>query len=55
MRTADGKRPAYNLQTAVDTEQGLIVAQKVTTESNDKRSLLPMAEAAKQALDNPRR
>jgi transposase len=53
MRTTEGKRPAYNLQTAVDTEQGLIVAQKVTTESNDQRSLLPMAEAAKQALGDP--
>ena len=53
MRTTDGKRPAYNVQTAVDTEQGLIVAQKVTTESNDQRSLLPMAAAAKQALGDP--
>jgi transposase len=53
MRTTDGKRPAYNVQTAVDTEHGLIVAQKVTTESNDQRSLLPMAEAAKQALGDP--
>ncbi len=53
MRTTDGKRPAYNVQTAVEAEQGLIVAQKVTTESNDQRSLLPMAEAAKQALGDP--
>jgi DDE family transposase/transposase-like protein DUF772 len=53
MRTPDGKRPAYNVQTAVDTEHGLIVAQKVTTESNDQRSLLPMAAAAKQALGDP--
>jgi transposase len=53
MRTTEGKRPAYNVQTAVDTEHGLIVAQKVTTESNDQRSLLPMAEAAKQALGDP--
>jgi len=53
MRTTDGERPAYNVQLAVDAEHGLIVAQKVTTEANDKRSLLPMAEAAKQALGDP--
>jgi transposase len=43
--------PAYNVQTAVDAEHGLIVAQQVTTQATDNRSLLPMAEAAKQALD----
>lgn len=53
MRTSEGKRPAYNVQTAVDAEHGLIVAQTVTTEANDKRSLLPMAEAAKQAVGAP--
>ena len=53
MRTTEGKRPAYNVQTAVDAECGIIVAQEVTTESNDTRSLLPMAEAAKQALGDP--
>ena len=31
MRTAEGKRPAYNVQTAVDAECGMIVAQAVTT------------------------
>jgi len=31
----------------------LIVAQQVTTEANDQRSLLPMAEAAKQAVGAP--
>ncbi len=50
MRTTDGERPAYNVQLAVDAEHGLIVAQKVTTESNDERRLLPMAEAAKHAV-----
>lgn len=45
--------PAYNVQTAVDAEHGLIVAQQVTTEPADNRSLLPMAEAAKQALGSP--
>ena len=49
MRTTDGERPAYNVQLAVDAEHALIVAQQVTTESNDERSLLPMAEAAKHA------
>jgi transposase len=45
--------PAYNVQTAVDAEHGIIIAHEVTSEATDNRSLLPMAEAAKQALDNP--
>src|SRR5208283_2322728 len=50
---AEQYAPAYNVQTAVDAEQhGIIVAQQVTTEATDNRSLLPMAEAAKQALEN---
>src|SRR5437879_10202072 len=53
MRTANGFAPAYNVQTAVDTEHALIVAQKVTDEATDNRSLLPMAEAAKQAAGDP--
>jgi transposase len=53
MRTANGFAPAYNVQTAVDAEHALIVAQKVTDEATDNRSLLPMAEAAKQAVGNP--
>ncbi len=53
MRMATGNAPAYNLQTAVDAEYGIIVAQQVTTEATDNRSLLPMAEAAQQALDVP--
>jgi transposase len=53
MRTPEGKRPAYNVQTAVDAECGLIVAQEVTTEATDNRSLLPMAEAARQAVGSP--
>jgi transposase len=53
MRMATGNAPAYNLQTAVDAEHGIIVAQQVTTEATDNRSLLPMAEAARQALDVP--
>ena len=41
------------MQTAVDAEHALIVAQKVTDEATDNRSLLPMAEAAKQAVGDP--
>lgn len=41
------------MQTAVDTENALIVAHKVTTNANDQRMLLPMAEAAKQAVGSP--
>jgi transposase len=55
MRTGDGTAPAYNVQTAVDAEHALIVVQKVTRESNDTRSLQPMAEAAKVAVGEPRR
>jgi len=53
MRTANGFAPAYNVQTAVDAEHALIVVQKVTDEATDNRSLLPMAEAAKQAVGDP--
>lgn len=52
MHTAQGEVPAYNVQTAVDAEYGLIVVQKVTDEANDTRSLLPMAEAAQAAVAN---
>jgi transposase len=41
------------VQTAVDAEHALIVAQKVTGEATDNRSLLPMAEAAQEAVGNP--
>lgn len=50
MKTAQGMLPAYNVQAAVDAEHGLIVAQQVIDEPNDKRSLLPMAEAAQHAV-----
>lgn len=53
MRTANGFAPAYNVQTAVDAEHALIVAQQVTDEATDNRSLLPMAEAAKEAVGDP--
>lgn len=48
-----GYAPAYNVQTAVDSQHALIVAQQVTDEATDNRSLLPMAEAAKVAVGNP--
>jgi transposase len=53
MRTTGGQAPAYNVQSAVDAEHALIVAQKVSDEATDNRSLLPMAEAAKEAVGNP--
>lgn len=53
MRTGTGHAPAYNVQTAVDAGAALIVAQQVTTEATDNRSLLPMAEAARQAVGGP--
>lgn len=53
MKTVQGSLPAYNVQTAVDAEHGLIVAHQVTDEANDTRSLLPMAEAARQAVGEP--
>jgi Transposase DDE domain len=52
--SAESSWPAYNVQTAVDTEHALIVAQKVSDDATDNRSLLPMAEAAKTALGNPK-
>ena len=52
MKTArHGHQVAYNAQTAVDAKHGLIVAFDLTSESNDQRLLLTMAEQAKTALD----
>ena len=53
MRGPQGKVPADNVQIAVDSEHALVVAQAVTTEANDMRSLLPMAEAAQAAVGHP--
>jgi transposase len=47
MRTAEGKVPAYNVQTAVDAEHALIVTHQVTTEGNDSSRLQPVAEAVR--------
>lgn len=53
MRTSQGNLPAYNVQAAVDAEHALIVAHQVTTQANDRRSLLPMAQAAQAAATEP--
>jgi transposase len=53
MRGAQGKAPAYNVQTAVDAEHALIVAHQVSTEGNDRLLLEPMAEAAHKAVGEP--
>lgn len=50
MRTAHGKRVAYNVQTAVDADHGLIVHHAVTQDASDNRQLLPVAQAIKQVL-----
>ena len=53
MKTGDGRSTvAYNVQTAVDAENKLVVHHEVTNASNDLRRLLPMASEAKNALDS---
>jgi transposase len=51
MPVAQTKAPAYNVQTAVDAEHALIVAHGITQDAGDNRSLQPMAEAARAALE----
>ena len=52
LRGSEGEALAgYNVQQAVDTQYGLIVAHEVTTLGNDKTSLAPMALRAQQALE----
>jgi hypothetical protein len=48
-----GHGPAYNVQTVVDAEHALIVTHEVTTEATDNTSPQPMAEAARDALEQP--
>jgi hypothetical protein len=43
--------PAYNIQTAIDTEHALIVTHAVVLDASDVRYLRPMAEAARRALE----
>jgi transposase len=48
-----GHGPAYNVQAVVDAEHALIVTHEVTTEATDNTSLQTMAEAARDALEQP--
>jgi hypothetical protein len=51
MKTGQGASAvAYNVQTAVDEKHKLVVHHELTNESNDLRSLLPMASAARDVL-----
>jgi len=45
------KPPSCNVQTAVDTDTGLILHHEVTDEATDNRMLHPMAGATKQMLE----
>ena len=47
MKGPDGFVQAYNAQIAVEPALGLIVAQALTQEANDKNQLLPMIDAVK--------
>lgn len=47
----EGTVLGYNVQTAVDTDSGLIVHHDVTDEASDNRQLQPMAEQASEVLD----
>ena len=52
MKSAEGlKRPAYNVQSAVDAKHALIVHHEVTQEATDNRSLEPMAKATQAVLE----
>jgi transposase len=52
MKTGQGaSMVAYNVQTAVDAEHKLVVHHELTNESNDSRSLQPMATTAKEVLN----
>jgi transposase len=51
MKTArHGHQVAYNAQSVVDAEHGLIAAFELTNDCNDQCQLAPMAEAGKAAL-----
>lgn len=53
MLMAGAKAPGYNLQTVLESESHLIVAHAVNNQAADRRELLPMAQAAQQALGQP--
>jgi transposase len=51
MKTGQGaSMVAYNVQTAVDAKNKLVVHHELTNEANDQRSLLPMALGAREAI-----
>ncbi|WP_323816634.1 transposase, partial [Cellvibrio sp. NN19] len=51
MRTASGKKVAYNVQTAVDAMHHLIVHHEVTQACTDNQQLLPIARETKAVLE----
>lgn len=53
MRAPQGKRVAYNVQTAVDAEHCLVLHHEVTQDCTDNQQLEPMAKASKAVLDQP--
>ena len=53
MVQAGNRVPAYNLQTAVESQSHMIVAHEVSNDANDQRQLQPMAQAASSALGEP--
>lgn len=51
MRTHQGPRVSYNVQSAVDGEHGLILHHAVTQDGSDNQQLEPMAKAAQVVLE----
>lgn len=52
MKTAQGpSRVAWNVQSAVDAQHGLIIHHEVTDEAGDNRQLEPIAKAAQHVLE----
>ena len=50
MKTGNGFEQCYNAQAAVDAKNQIIVAQHVTSASNDKKLLLPMLSEIRKML-----
>lgn len=50
MKTKDGNRPCYNLQSTVDAENQIIVAMDVVSNEIDHALLMPMIEKTQQIL-----
>lgn len=51
MRTHQGTKVAYNVQSAVDGEHGLILHHALTQDGNDSQQLEPIAKAAQAVLE----